>query len=46
MLTLVDSPLKRYFAFMSGYEWPWVDPATGQTKTLPTKARFDAMPHP
>jgi hypothetical protein len=32
--------------FMSGYDWPWVDPDTGQTKTLPAKARFDAMPHP
>jgi hypothetical protein len=32
--------------FMAGYAWPWVDPVTGQTKTLPAKARFDALPHP
>ncbi len=30
--------------FMAGYDWPWVDPVTGQTTTLPAKARFDAMP--
>jgi hypothetical protein len=30
-------------AFMAGYEWPWVDPVTGQSKTLPAKARFDSM---
>jgi hypothetical protein len=30
-------------AFMTGYDWPWVDPVTGQTKTLPAKARFDSM---
>jgi hypothetical protein len=32
--------------FMAGYDWPWGDPDTGQTKTLPTKARFEAKPHP
>jgi hypothetical protein len=32
--------------FMAGYDWPWVDPVTGQSKTLPAKARFDAIPHP
>jgi len=32
--------------FMNGYDWPWVDPVTGQARTLPAKARFDALPHP
>jgi hypothetical protein len=29
-------------AFMGSNTWPWVDPATGTTYTLPAKARFDA----
>jgi hypothetical protein len=29
--------------FMQGLTWPWVDPATGATYTLPAKARFDAI---
>jgi hypothetical protein len=30
-------------AFMSGLTWPWVEPLTGATYTLPAKARFDAL---
>jgi hypothetical protein len=29
-------------AFFGGNTWPWVDPSTGTTYTLPAKARFDA----
>jgi hypothetical protein len=29
-------------AFMGANTWPWVDPATGTTYTLPAKARYDA----
>jgi hypothetical protein len=29
-------------AFFGGNPWPWVDPATGRTTTLPAKARFEA----
>lgn len=29
-------------AFMGSYKWPWVDPSTGATYTLPAKARYDA----
>jgi hypothetical protein len=28
--------------FGSACQWPWVDPSTGTTYTLPAKARFDA----
>jgi hypothetical protein len=28
--------------FMGANPWPWVDPTTGATHTLPAKARFDA----
>jgi hypothetical protein len=28
-------------AFMGAKPWPWVDPSTGTTSTLPAKARFD-----
>ena len=31
--------------FMEGLGWPWVDPLTGATSTLPAKARFDEI-HP
>jgi hypothetical protein len=36
-LYLIKAP-----AFFEGYTWPWVDPVTGTTYTLPAKARFDA----
>jgi hypothetical protein len=29
-------------AFFGSNRWPWVDPSTGTTYTLPAKARFDA----
>jgi hypothetical protein len=29
-------------AFFGSNTWPWVDPTTGMTYTLPAKARFDA----
>jgi hypothetical protein len=29
-------------AFFGSNPWPWVDPATGTTYTLPAKARYDA----
>ena len=29
-------------AFFGPNPWPWVDPTTGTTYTLPAKARFDA----
>jgi hypothetical protein len=29
-------------SFFGANAWPWVDPATGTTATLPAKARFDA----
>jgi hypothetical protein len=29
-------------AFFKGYTWPWVDPTTGKTYTLPAKARYDS----
>ncbi len=29
-------------AFMGSFKWPWVDPTTGATYTLPAKARYDA----
>jgi hypothetical protein len=29
-------------AFFGSNPWPWVDPTTGATHTLPAKARFDA----
>jgi hypothetical protein len=29
-------------AFFGNNPWPWVDPSTGTTYTLPAKARFDA----
>src|SRR5262249_15096603 len=29
-------------AFFGSNTWPWVDPSTGATYTLPAKARFDA----
>jgi hypothetical protein len=29
-------------AFFGSNAWPWVDPTTGTTHTLPAKARFDA----
>ena len=29
-------------AFFGTNQWPWVDPSTGATYTLPAKARFDA----
>ena len=29
-------------AFFGANVWPWVDPSTGATHTLPAKARFDA----
>jgi hypothetical protein len=29
-------------AFFGNYQWPWVDPATGTTYSLPAKARYDA----
>jgi selenocysteine lyase/cysteine desulfurase len=29
-------------AFMGSNPWPWVDPTTGTTYTVPAKARFDA----
>jgi len=29
-------------AFMGSNKWPWVDPTTGATHTLPAKARYDA----
>jgi hypothetical protein len=33
-------------AFFGSNPWPWVDPTTGTTHTLPAKARFDAgMPN-
>jgi len=28
-------------AFMGKNQWPWVDPSTGNTYTLPARARFD-----
>ena len=28
--------------FFGAHAWPWVDPATGNTLTLPAKARYDA----
>jgi len=31
--------------FFGSSPWPWVDPGTGATSTLPARARFDAMPH-
>jgi hypothetical protein len=27
--------------FFGSYQWPWVDPTTGTTYTLPAKARYD-----
>jgi hypothetical protein len=29
-------------AFFGSYTWPWVDPGTGTTYTLPAKARYNA----
>lgn len=29
-------------AFFKGYTWPWVDPTTGTTYSLPAKARYDS----
>jgi hypothetical protein len=29
-------------AFFGANSWPWVDPVTGATATLPAKQRFDA----
>jgi hypothetical protein len=29
-------------AFFGSNAWPWVNPLTGQTTTLPAKARYDA----
>ena len=29
-------------AFMGSNTWPWIDPTTGATFTLPAKARYDA----
>jgi len=29
-------------AFFNGYTWPWVDPTTGTTYTLPAKARHNS----
>ena len=29
-------------AFFGANPWPWVDPTTGKTSTLPAKARFDS----
>ena len=29
-------------AFFGAYTWPWVDPTTGTTYTLPAQARFTA----
>jgi len=29
-------------AFFGTMTWPWVDPSTGTTYTLPAKARYDA----
>ena len=29
-------------AFFGSHPWPWVDPFTGITYTLPAKARYDA----
>jgi hypothetical protein len=29
-------------AFFGSSTWPWVDPSTGATRTLPAKARYDA----
>jgi len=34
--------LKAKPAFFGANAWPWVDPLTGQTTTLPAKARYDA----
>jgi hypothetical protein len=30
-------------AFFGSNRWPWVDPTTGATYTLPAKARYDAL---
>jgi hypothetical protein len=35
--------LTRAPPFMAGLAWPWVDPLTGATSTLPAKARFDRL---
>jgi hypothetical protein len=35
--------LKAKPAFFGGNAWPWVNPLTGQTTTLPAKARYDAQ---
>ena len=32
-------------AFFENNPWPWVDPTTGATYTLPAKARYDTMRH-
>ena len=34
--------LKSKPAFFGANSWPWVDPTTGTTYTLPAKARYDA----
>jgi hypothetical protein len=34
--------LARKPSFFGANAWPWVDPLTGTTQTLPAKARFDA----
>jgi hypothetical protein len=45
-LTAQELPSSLYLpqkpAFFGTNPWPWVDPSTGTTHTLPAKARFDA----
>ncbi len=36
--------LSRPPPFMDGLQWPWVNPLTGATYTLPAKVRFDQNP--
>ncbi len=42
-----DLPSSMYLqskpAFMGANPWPWVDPLTGTTYTLPAKARFKIL---
>jgi hypothetical protein len=42
-----DIPSSLYLtarpAFFGSSQWPWVDPYTGTTYTLPARARFDAI---
>jgi hypothetical protein len=40
--TIPDSLYTSKPAFFGSNTWPWVDPSTGTTYTLPAKARFDA----